>query len=179
VSESIVVEFDEDREITTYGEETSRLASSDPGWQQPDADSMQRLGLERGLFERARQVKTDLMNQGVIEGTARLPGLGPDLDELRAIVETEPDNADHRVALGNALFENDEREQAIESYRWIYRHAPDRAGDVLSNLLEIADGSGASEVPAHRLVGAMYRGAGDWQAAASHYEASLLASRGN
>ncbi len=135
----------------------------------------ERLGLDSSLLERARQAKSALVERGEIQGDLLLAG-GISLEDLSHAVEQEPENVDHRIALAAALTPENP-DAALDHYRWIYRHAPDRGADMVDDLCRLADVMRERQVGVHRLLGAVYRRHGDWLAAANHYEESLSSSR--
>lgn len=148
-------------------------ASSGPVWMNVSAD---RLGLDEALIERAREAKQALVESGRISGSKRLPGAEVSVDAMRDAVDRDPTNINQRISLAHAMLEDDP-DEALEQYRWVYRHAPERGAEIVRDLGRLIDVMREREVGVHRLLGAVYRRHGDWGMAASHYEESLSGKR--
>ena len=131
-----------------------------------------RLGFDEALIDRAREAKQALIAQGRISGSLMIPGSGVSAEGLRAAVEKDPWNIDQRIAFADRLMD-DRPDEALEQYRWVYRHAPERSNEIVQSLTRLIDVMREREVGVHRLMGALYRRHGDWALAASHYEESL------
>jgi hypothetical protein len=140
-------------------------------------ESVKVLGMDALLLDRLRSVKAQLVESGRLKGDERLPGVGPSIEELEADLAQEPGNPERHLALASALAEADPP-RALDEYRWVFRHAGGHLDSALAGVIQLAESGGDTEVAAHRLAGAIYRRRGDWQASASHYEESLVASRG-
>jgi tetratricopeptide (TPR) repeat protein len=139
--------------------------------------SAERLGLDEALIDRARHAKQALIESGRISGNKPLvEKQDVSAEALRELVEADPLNIDHRIALGSSLVSS-EPDEALEQFRWIYRNAPDRGADIVPDLARLIVVMREREVGVHRLLGALYRRGGDWAAASRHYEESLLGKR--
>lgn len=139
--------------------------------------SADRLGLDAALLDRARQMKQELIDRGHIVGTTPLPGT--EIDEssgLRTALEKDPADIASRIALAQSLMKGSP-DEALEHYRWVYRHSPDHGSEIVRDLSMLIDIMREREVGVHRLLGALYRRHGDWAAAASHYQESLTYRR--
>jgi tetratricopeptide (TPR) repeat protein len=135
----------------------------------------ERLGLDEDLIERARKAKHALIASGRIAGRTSLTGdhIEVDVDSLTEQVAADPTDVDARVKLAAVLLDRDP-DGALEQYRWLYRHTPERASDIVDDIVRLIDVMREREVGVHRLLGAIYRRHGDWAAASRHYEESLL-----
>ncbi len=141
--------------------------------------SAERLGLDAELIQRAREMKRDLIEQGMVGGSTPLPGTETDdSSALRKVVEQNPADIEQRIALAQSLMASSP-DEALEHYRWVYRNAPERSSEVVRDLSQLIDIMREREVGVHRLLGALYRRGGDWAAAASHYGESLTYQRGS
>jgi tetratricopeptide (TPR) repeat protein len=139
--------------------------------------SVEALGMDASLLDRLRSAKAQLVGLGRLKGDERLPGVGPSIEELEAELALEPGNPERHLTLANALAEVDPP-RALDEYRWVFRHAGGPLDSALAGVIQLAESGGNTVVAAHRLAGAIYRRRGDWQASASHYEESLVASQG-
>ncbi|HEU5422931.1 MAG TPA: tetratricopeptide repeat protein, partial [Nitrolancea sp.] len=137
--------------------------------------SIERLGLDEALFERARAAKTQLVGQGQISGLKQLPGSeppGPTLAELQEAVAANPDDGAARQQLASVLVAAGEGRQALEQYRWLYHHQ--QAGEEAIGALEkLAAERDMVAAGAERLIGAIYRRDGQLTRSAAHYQTAL------
>jgi tetratricopeptide (TPR) repeat protein len=141
--------------------------------------SAERVGLDEALVERAREAKRELVESGVITGTTPIVEVVVptfSLEALRDAVQSDPLDIEAQLSLASALI-SDQPDEALEQYRWIYRNAPERAVDIVKDLVRLIDVMREREVGVHRLLGALYRRHGDWAAASRHYEESLVGKR--
>ncbi|HET7037540.1 MAG TPA: tetratricopeptide repeat protein [Thermomicrobiaceae bacterium] len=137
--------------------------------------SIERLGLDEALFERARAAKSQLVGQGQIGGLKQLPGSeppGPTLAELEEAVVANPDDGTARRQLASVLVAAGEGRRALEQYRWLYHH--EQAGEeVIGGLEQLAAERDMAAAGAERLIGAIYRRAGQLASSAAHYQTAL------
>ncbi len=169
VTEDMVVEHFE-----TIG--TSPLNPSDTSI----LSAISHLGVDAALFDRSREGKMELVNSGQIDGNLLLPGVeppGPTLDDLQQMVQESPADQALRRQYAEALLESEAFEQAFNEYHWMFRQRMDLDQNDLSNLSRVAENGGAHEMAGHRLLGAVYRRAGNFGMSARHYQLSLAGQR--
>jgi hypothetical protein len=152
----------------------------------PDLDALRstiaRLGVDAALLDRSRQGKQDLVQAGRIQGDTRLPGdepeeTGPSIDDLEAALAIDPDDAQARLQLASALTDCGEIGRALEHYRVVFHRQRDLSEDLIAGVSRIAEQRSESAPNAHRLLGALYRRAGNLALSANHYGHSLDAYR--
>ncbi len=129
---------------------------------------------------------------GTLFGTSQLPepeydeededdiihGIGATRDTatLRAALGITPEDAELHWWLGEALRERGEMPAAVDEYRWLIRHAPERSDAVLQALLETVERGQELEL-VHRMLGDVYRRRGNTQRASHHASQALQARR--
>ncbi len=181
VEESLAASLLEPVAEDTVVEQAQNLGTSPIG--QSDVSvlsSISNLGLDSSLFDRAREAKAELVRSGQLEGNLLLPGVeppGPTLEDLQQMVQESPDDQAVRRQYAEALLEAEAFEQAFNEYRWMFRQRLDLDENDLSNLSRVAESGGAHERAGHRLLGAVYRRAGNFGMSARHYQFSLADQR--
>jgi predicted regulator of Ras-like GTPase activity (Roadblock/LC7/MglB family) len=139
--------------------------------------SIARLGVDRSLFDRGRNGKRQLIESGRIGGASLLPGVeppGPSIDELWEQVTRNPDDAEVRLRLADALSVG-EPERALEEYRQVFRRRAADPQPLIASVSRLADSGANVSIGAHRLLGAVFHRTGNYHLAASHYQSSLEA----
>ncbi len=143
--------------------------------------SIAHLGLDVSLFERAREAKAELVAGGQIQGDLLLPGVeppGPTLEDLEQMAAESPEDQAVRRQYAEALMEAEQFERAFAEYQWMFRRGLEIEQGDLGNLIRVVEQSGTGQAKGHRLLGAIYRRAGNLGMSARHYQLSLEGYRG-
>jgi hypothetical protein len=137
--------------------------------------SIERLGVDEALFERARAAKAQLVGRAQISGTKLVPGgepSGPSREDLEQAVAANPEDVAARRQLAGALVAAGEGRRALEQCRWFYHHRQADA-DIVAELERLAQPGEMVAAGAQRLLGAIFRRDGQFMRSALHYQLAL------
>ena len=95
-----------------------------------------------------------------------------DTTTLRSALAADPNDAELRWWLGEALRERGDYGEALTEYRWLIRHAPEHHDAVLQALGDCVERGQQPEM-AHRLLADLYRRRGDVARASNHAARAL------
>lgn len=149
--------------------------------------AIDRLGVGPELFERARASKESLVESGQISGDVPfaeadepVPAPSAEMEAPAGPLPDEPPSEPAaRLAYADRLVDAGRIDEALDNYRWVYRHAPDFSDGLLAGLHRVlgTDARAAALATTHNLLGAIYRRRGEVHLSSRHYAAALASKR--
>jgi hypothetical protein len=143
--------------------------------------TIEHLGVDVGLFGRVRAAKALMIEAGQIQGDQLLPGVeppGPTLQDLEHMAAENPEDVATRRRFAGALVEAEDGGRALAEYHAMFTSRMPFEEDDLDKLSRVVEHDEYA-VSGNRLLGAIYRQAGNFGLSANRYRQSLVAHRDN